>query len=330
MKILIIQTAFIGDVILATPVFLEVKRCLRDAELHVLVRKGNEGLLKNFPGIDRILTWDKRQRKLPNLYRLVKEIRNEQYDIVINIQRFAASGILTVLSAAKETTGFRKNPFSPFFSRKIEHDIGGENPMHETARNLLLIRHLGARDSRRPALFPDTEDFKTTSQFKNTPYRCIAPASVWATKQVPAEKWVELIRDLLLRNPADILYLLGGPSDVDLCKQIQIQSGHPGVVSLAGKLSFLQTAALMKDARMNFVNDSAPLHIASAMNAPVTVFFCSTTPAFGFGPLSDNHQIVEVQSLSCKPCGLHGHRECPKKHFRCGYELNMQRAATNA
>jgi heptosyltransferase-2 len=92
---------------------------------------------------------------------------------------------------------------------------------------------------------------------------------------------------------------------------------------LAGSLSYLQSAALMSRAVMNYVNDSAPMHFASAMNAPVTAVYCSTVPEFGFGPLSDNRHIVEIsQSLYCRPCGLHGYSECPEKHFRCALEIN--------
>jgi heptosyltransferase-2 len=86
----------------------------------------------------------------------------------------------------------------------------------------------------------------------------------------------------------------------------------------------MQSAALMKDARMNYVNDSGPLHICSAMNAPVTAFFCSTTPDFGFGPLSDQSTTIESKmALACKPCGLHGYKSCPKGHFDCGNSIQV-------
>jgi heptosyltransferase-2 len=162
------------------------------------------------------------------------------------------------------------------------------------------------------------------SIFAQLPYRCIAPASVWATKQVPAEQWQLLITALLHKHGNDNIYLLGGPGDFELCEQlIKSSNRNPRIINLAGKLSFMQTAALMKTAQMNYVNDSAPLHIASAMNASVTAFFCSTVPEFGFGPLSDNKFIAEVTGLPCRPCGLHGHSSCPKKHFRCALDLKM-------
>ena len=75
---------------------------------------------------------------------------------------------------------------------------------------------------------------------------------------------------------------------------------------------------------MNYVNDSAPLHIASAMNAPVTAYFCSTLPSFGFGPLSDNANVIQTkQTLECRPCGLHGKRKCPQQHFNCGHQIEV-------
>ena len=121
------------------------------------------------------------------------------------------------------------------------------------------------------------------------------------------------------------LYLLGGPNDKQLCDEIILKSKVNSVLNLAGKLSFMQSAALMKDAKMNFVNDSGPLHFASAMNAPVVAFFCSTVPDFGFGPLSEQTQILQVEKLDCRPCGLHGHKSCPKKHFKCGNDLDLSK-----
>ena len=91
------------------------------------------------------------------------------------------------------------------------------------------------------------------------------------------------------------------------------------VINLSGQLSLLQSAALMKGAQMNYVNDSGPLHLCSAMDAPVTAFFCSTIPGFGFGPLSSVKVVLETkEELSCRPCGMHGKSACPLGHFACG------------
>jgi len=127
-------------------------------------------------------------------------------------------------------------------------------------------------------------------------YICIAPASVWHTKQFPAEKWIELTQAL----PLDLnILLIGSPSDGSICEMIKTTSYHPNIYNLAGKLTLLQSAALIRDARMTYTNDSAPMHLASAMNAPVTAVYCSTIPDFGFGPLSvSSLRITRQKSLS--------------------------------
>jgi heptosyltransferase-2 len=110
-----------------------------------------------------------------------------------------------------------------------------------------------------------------------------------------------------------------------MVEEIVSSSGGHNFVNLAGKLSLLQSAALMSGAEMNFVNDSAPMHLASATNAPVTAIYCSTVPWFGFGPLSDTSFIVEsTEPPSCKPCGLHGYASCPRKHFSCALSIRNE------
>jgi heptosyltransferase-2 len=157
------------------------------------------------------------------------------------------------------------------------------------------------------------------ARWKQGTYYTISPASLWFTKQYPEEKWVELINTIPFETP---VYLLGSKSDNELCQSIIQKSVNKVCVDLSGKLTFLESAALMKGARMNFTNDSAPMHLASAVNAPVTAIYCSTTPDFGFGPLSDHRAVVEVPAkLDCRPCGLHGYRACPEKHFRCANNI---------
>ena len=319
-KILIIQTAFIGDVILATPVVEALQKQFPDAAIHFLLRKGNEGLLKNHPFISKLIIWDKKEGKLKNQIKIVKQLRKERYDVAINLQRFMSTGIFTALSGAGIRIGFKKNPLSMFFTHRIEHEIG--TGKHECERNLeLIVPVAGHTLEIRPKLYPSTKDFASVAHLKNGSYVCMAPTSVWFTKQWPPEKWIELITAL----PTDTkVYLTGGAGDAAAC-QIIADKFSGQVINLAGKLNFLESAALMADASMNYVNDSAPLHMASAMNAPTAAIFCSTVPTFGFGPLSTNSKIVETkEKLDCRPCGLHGKRTCPKGHFRCAYSIDIK------
>lgn len=323
-KILLIQTAFLGDVVLITPLISELKRLYPKAQLDVLVRKGNEGILANNPSVNSVLTWDKKSGKYRQLAKLLRQIRNEKYDEVIGVQRFISNGVLIGLSKAASRVGFSRNPLSFLFTRKVKHTFG--DGTHEVERNLsLLSHHNGAQTMLRPNIFPSEVDYNSVKQYQQAPYYCIAPASVWFTKQVPVSKWVELIRLLDASSP---IYLLGSPTDSIYCELIQGQCTSYHVENLAGKLSLLQSAALMQHAKRNYVNDSGPLHIASAVNAPVTAFFCSTVPRFGFGPLSETSQVIETHEiLACRPCGIHGHKVCPEGHFRCALQLNMSEAA---
>jgi heptosyltransferase-2 len=318
---LLIQTAFIGDVILATALVEYLARHEPGRPLDVLVRRGNEGLLAGNPHIRRVLIWDKKSQKYPNLLRLLKQIRQEKYGRVVTLQRFASTGLLTAFSGAPERAGFAENPFSRFFTRRVPHVIG--DGTHEVARNLRLLAPAKATATQPltpPRLYPTPADEAAAAPYATVgEYVCLAPTSVWFTKQYPEEKWLELVAALPTGLP---VYLLGGPPDAAACERLARAAARPGLVNLSGKLSLPASAALMRGAVLNYVNDSAPLHLCSATDAPVCAIFCSTVPAFGFGPLSTFARIVEHPGpLACRPCGLHGHARCPLGHFRCAREI---------
>jgi len=371
-KILVIQTASIGDVILATALLEKLTQAFPEAQIDFLVKKGMEPLFEKHPFIHQLLVWDK-SKKSSSFFRLLGTIRQSRYNLVINLQRFTLTGLLTAFSGGEVTIGFDKNPLSRFFSKRVPHEIGPG--IHEIHRNQKLIEWLTDRIPAKPRLYaPQISDIgfwilkkeniqNLTSNIQypiSNIYYTISPASLWFTKQFPADRWVELIREI----PEEAtVFLLGSKADHPLCEEI-MSRGNQGrgtkdegrrtmgekreaksepersgarrseasqkrkakseIVNLAGQLTLLESAALMRGARMNFTNDSAPMHLASAVNAPVTAIYCSTTPAFGFGPLSDDSVVVEVtEPLSCRPCGLHGRNRCPEGHFNCAYQIGM-------
>jgi ADP-heptose:LPS heptosyltransferase len=309
-RFLIIQTAFIGDVILATALIEKLHAFYPDAEIHFLIKKGNEKILEGHTLLKKVLLFDKKN-KLKSLFGLIAEIRKNKYDAVVNVHRHFSSGLLTALSGAKEKIGFRKNPLSFLFTKRIAH----EWDKHEIQRNQELIADLSDAIAVKPKLYPSAEDWKYITENFAAPFITISPATIWATKALPLERWVALIDSI----PSDKkVYLLGSKADTETCNQLKNMCRNYRPEVLTGKLSFLKDAALMANAEMNYVLDSGPLHICSAMNAPVTAVFCSTSPNYGFGPLSDISFIVETkEKLNCRPCGAHGHKKCPEGHFRC-------------
>ena len=317
-NILVIQTAFIGDAILASSVLEKLHAFFPQAKISILVRKGNESLYQEHPFLTQTLVWNKKQGKYKSLFQLLKVIRNQKYDTIINLHRFASSGFLTAFSKAKYTSGYDKNPFSFLFNYKSKHKIG--DGRHEIERYNDLIEQLTDKTIIKPKLYPTFKQFSKIEPYVSTAFVCIAPSSVWFTKQLPKGKWVELCNNI---SPETTIYLLGGSLDKNLCEEIKSKSSHPFIRILAGELSLLESCELMKHAKMNYVNDSGPLHLASAGNSPTTAFFCSTVPAYGFYPLAHNSTVIEVKDLDCKPCGLHGFKSCPKNNFRCGNNIKL-------
>lgn len=323
-KFLVIQTAFLGDAVLVTSILEKLISRYPDALIDLVVRRGNEGLFDQHPFLRNVSVWDKRKSKTRDLFRIIGELRKTNYDHIINAQRFFSTGLMMMLARGKEKIGYDKNPLSFLFTRKVKHVIG--DGRHEVDRLNALIEHLTDGTRPLPRLYPSAEAQAKVSALLathldgRTNYSCIAPASVWFTKQWPEEKWIELVKNLA---PKHQVFFIGAPGDSELAQRI-ITATSRGV-DLTRSLRLLESAALMEGATMNYVNDSAPLHIASAMNAPVTAIFCSTAPAFGFGPLRKNGRIAETQEeLDCRPCGLHGYKACPKGHFKCALSIDPQ------
>ncbi len=320
-KILIIQTAYLGDVILATSLVETIHAERPATKIHVLLRKGNEGILVGNPHVEKVHIWDKQRAKYSHLIRIASQIRKEQFDAVFNLQRFASAGFIAWRSRAKVRVGFAGNFFASFLTHKVEHDV--DSGLHEIDRNFLLASRgdVNLKKLVGPKLFPSDADVQKVRTICTGEFYVMAPASVWFTKQLPEKKWVELI---LAKPENSPVLLIGSAADRPLIDRIITATGRSNVQNLAGQLTVLESAALMAGAKRNYVNDSGPLHIASAMNAPVTAFFCSTVPSFGFGPLSQDAVIAEVkEKLSCRPCGIHGYKACPEGHFRCGSDISI-------
>ncbi len=335
-RILVIQTAFIGDVVLATAMLENLHAAYPAATIDILVRQGANDLFVDHPYVNAVHVWDKKKNKYQHLFQVLKTIRSNKYDVVINVQRYLATGIITVLSGAKKTIGFDKNPLSFLFSEVVKHQFGAaadavstapnanatpshETTPHETSRNHTLLASLTTAPVAKPALYPSAANFAAVQKYQSAPYICMSPGSVWETKKMPAKNWIDLI-NAVPKNYS--IYLMGAPNEAALCAEILSGSSRGDVFNIAGQLNLLEAAALIKGAQLNYVNDSAPMHLASATGAPVAAIYCSTIPAFGYGPLSDTQFIVEtLELLPCKPCGLHGKKACPLGHFKCGHNI---------
>lgn len=333
-NILIIQTAFIGDTILASHFARAVKDHFPDSKIHFFLRKGNESVIQGLPTIEKVWVWDKAGGKTRNLMRLIGELRKTKFDYVFNLHRHFNSGLVTSLMHSKVKAGFKQNPLSGFYSHRADHLIP-HNPKenekvfwHEVQRNLQLIQLVDPQykispnmKDYRPELPLQPKHFEKVAKYKTAEYFVVAPASVWYTKAWSESKYRELTQELSKKGK---VIFIGAPGDKELCDRIRKDIAN--TENLCGELNLLDSAALMKDARRVFVNDSAPLHLASCVNARTTAIFCSTVPAFGYIPLALDSVVIDVgDSLSCRPCGLHGYKACPLGHFKCSLDIEVSR-----
>jgi len=295
-KILIIQTAFIGDVVLATSFLKLVAQKFPEAQIDFLARKGTDIILENNPNVNQLHS--------------------------------TTTGILCALLNAKEKIGFWDNPLSSFYTRGVSHHLPSytyENEMsHEVQRNEALLRALSYDKvhevkSLKPQIFFNEEiinKMKNLISFER--FIVMAPASVWKTKTWEQENWEQLIAKMKNQN----IYLIGGPDDRKLCEELKGDLSH--VISFAGELSLIESCYLISKADYIVAQDSGALHLASSVNTPVRAIFCSTIPDFGFFPLSDDTKIIEAEeNLTCRPCGLHGKKACPKEHFKCSRSITV-------
>ncbi|MFP5385893.1 MAG: glycosyltransferase family 9 protein [Bacteriovoracia bacterium] len=324
-NILIIQTAFIGDTILASHFARAVKEQYPESKIHFFLRKGNESVIQGLSTIEKTWIWDKQGGKTRNLMKLIGELRKIDFDMVFNLHRHFNSGLVSAMVKSPFKAGFKQNPLSFFYTHKVDHKIPDPRGWHEVQRNLELLPGFQIGDnskSYKPELPLSQKNFDKVSPYITDSYFVIAPASVWFTKAWSEKKYRELTTHLVKLGK---VYFIGAPSDKELCDRIR--KDLPETENLCGALSLLDSAALMKNARRVFVNDSAPLHLASCVNAKTTAIFCSTIPGFGYSPLADDSVVIDVGSLECRPCGLHGHKECPLGHFKCSEDIDVARVS---
>ena len=317
-KILFIQTAFIGDAILASSMWESWHAQHPEDELHVCVRAGNESLFRDHPFLAKVHVWQKRGGSMLRYSKLVSlglQLRKMRFDVVITPHRHASSGILARLTAAPHRAAFDQHPLRPWFTHGAPHRF--EAGLHETQRNHALLEPwLNEAALLPPRLYPST-----LASLPQEPFGVMAPTSQWGTKQWPEDKWVELCNRL--REYSGSIVLLRGASDFELLNRIQQHSVHPKLL-VCTHFSLLESAGAMKQAQWVIANDSGPLHLASAVDAATVAIFCSTTPDFGFGPVATKNAVIEsTVELPCRPCGLHGHRSCPEGHYRCGIDIQV-------
>jgi len=323
MRSLVIQTSFIGDMVLTTPLIRELAR---RGEVDVVATPANAGLLAHNPHVRHLYRYDKRgahagARGFREIVRLARAQADN--DTAYLAQGSMRSAALAAAAGYADRIGFETSSGRWLYTRRFPY----HRDRHHAERLWSLAGHGdGARApaaALKPELFPGEAEEEQVQRLLDVnahagePLLAIAPGSVWATKRWPY--YAALARRLALLGR---VVVIGGGDDAPLAAAIRAET-FGNAIDATGALSLLGSAALIARAAVLVTNDSAPLHLASAMDTPTVALFGPTVPALGFGPLATPSHVSEVAMLDCRPCDAHGPRSCPLGHWRCMRDLTV-------
>ena len=319
MKVLVFQTAFLGDLILTSPLLRTLKKSLK-GEVHIVVRKGLEEVFKEFWAVDRIIPFDKK-----GVFKLSSQLKKEKYSIALSPHRSHRTSLILFLSGIKRRIGYDKSGFSFLYTDRVKHEF--KEGYHEVERLLKLTEPLKGefkleidKELELP-LKEEEEALKTQEKFNlRRDYAVLAPGSVWPTKAWIPEYFAEVGKWLIKVGLTPVI--VGAKGDYKYCKEVEREL--PSSLNLCGKTSLREFFSVIKGAKIVVSNDSAPVHVACALKTPVIEIYGPTVPKFGFFPYGKG-KIVEVKGLNCRPCSVHGGRKCKKGDFKCMKELKPEK-----
>jgi heptosyltransferase-2 len=226
------------------------------------------------------------------------------------------TGIALRLAGIPQRIGFAEAPAAWLYTDRVARPTA----LHDRDRLLELLRPLGGADGDRrtwvaldAAARRRADELLASVAGEGRPLAGVCPGSIWRTKRWPAPKYGELVRRLEAHGWRCVL--LGSPDERTVTAEVRAAAGGLGL-DLAGATDLGVLAAVL--ARMSVVvtNDSAPMHVASALDVPQVAIFCATVPGQGYGPLGARALVVE-KDLACRPCGRHGGHRCPRGTDDC-------------
>jgi ADP-heptose:LPS heptosyltransferase len=313
LKILVLRFSSIGDIVLTTPVI----RCLKKqlgAEIHFLTKKPFAGMLTANPYCDQVYTFEKELDT-----GLVSQLKSEAYDLVVdlhhNLRTFRLKWVL-----GRPSRAFKKLNWEKWLLVNTSWNMLPKQ--HIVARYLATVAHLGVQDDGEGLDYFIPSDTTLPDEcLPKTPFIAFAIGATHATKRLPEAKILELCKAI-----GQPLVLLGGKTE-ELEGQRIAEAAGPNIYNLCGQLSLHQSALVAQQAQRVITHDTGLMHIAAALRKPITSLWGSTVPEFGMYPFYptglDQNTSLEVSGLNCRPCSKIGHEKCPKGHFRCMQEQNI-------
>jgi len=328
-RILVFQTAFLGDVVLTLPLVQVLHREFPNTQIDFLTTPKAAAILRNHPAINSVIEYDKRgsQRGLRGICLISRALKAGRYDVALVPHRSLRSAVVAALSGIPLRIGFDASAGRFLFSKTVPY----ERNIHEVERNLRFAEALSIRILQKelPSVYPSVQDVDIVDRFFSATHIepkakliAIAPGSVWNTKRWLTERFSELVKRLSSAGIKTVL--VGGGEDEGLCRRIAAESQGTEIYVAAGKFTLLQSAELLRRCFALVSNDSAPMHLAVAVRTPVVAVFGATVPSFGFAPYGEKDIVVQTEGLSCRPCSIHGGDKCPIGTFDCMVRISAE------
>ncbi len=320
-KILIIKPSALGDIIHSLPFLAAVRKRYPEAKIHWVVGKGLHTFLEGHPLIDRLWIMDKEGWKkigrlnkiLPEINAFRKGLKEEKFDISVDLSGLLRSGLITWAAGARYRLGFSdSDEGSPFF---YSHKIEGGGQIHAIDRYLKLARLMDCDTSQIEYPFPPLPAVSELFASLPAEFCIMAPSAGKEANRWPAERFGQLAAELDLPS-----LVISSPADSHIVEEVVAASKGKGI-NLAGKTGLKELVALIARARFFVCNDTGPMHIAAALGVPVFAIFGPANPV-RTGPYGSSHTIIQ-ETLSCSPC--YARKPCTKYNWRCMNDLTVDK-----
>lgn len=320
-KNLLIQTAFPGDSILTLPFIQELKKLDQSNEIDVVSTPVSASIFRASPSVSKVFPFEKRggHKGIKGIMKFASLLKSEKYATVYSLHRSVRSSLLVNLVNADFSVGFSNSSFKFVYDKLMDYEYNS----HEVKRSLKFLgEYPGDEWKILPKIVATPEEIEKVTKFKvennlDSDYIIVAPGSVWETKRYPVKHYAEIVASLNSRGMRTVI--TGSENERGLGEEI-VEIVGKEVVNSCGQLSIVETVELFRGAKLVITNDSAPTHFAMAADAPVLTIYCSTVPEFGFYGYSPKSYYI-TKMVSCKPCGIHGHKKCPNGSFECGTSI---------
>lgn len=326
MKILLVQTGFIGDVILSTAVIANISYIYPEAKITLLTTPIAAELVKHDNALHCTIAFDKRGKDsgFRGLFGMARKLKLESFDIAFSLHKSFRTSLLLYLAGIPLRYGFMAAAGKMLYSSTARR----EDLTHEVLRNLAIFRNIALEPSNLDTdlRIDIPEEVKKEAREILKPASAkkligLAPGSAWRTKQWTPEGYSNVAKEL--SSLGHSIVLIGGPEDKEIGAIIE-NNTKGRALNLIGKTSLILSAAIISELDLLISNDSAPVHIASALKVPVVVVYCATVEDFGFGPWNVSSKCLGVKTLACRPCGLHGANTCPVGTYACKVDLTPE------